>query len=89
MNEGHKEDNDSKKQPASRFVWSYPSIVHSFGTDDLTTKDRLHKALTELGNANNHGGTRSGGEAGDTAGKGLGKGGSRHEMTGVQTTAIL
>ena len=77
VNEGHMEDNDSKKQPASRFVWSYPSIVHSFGTDDLTTKDRLHKALTKLCLANNHRGTRSGWEAGDTAGKGRGKGGSR------------
>ena len=34
MIEGHMEDYDSKRQLASRFVRSYPSIVHSFLTDD-------------------------------------------------------
>ena len=34
MIEGHMEDYDSKRQLASRFVRSYPSIVHSFVTDD-------------------------------------------------------
>ena len=79
--------------------------VHSFGTNDLTTRDRPHRALTELCFANNHCGTRSGWEAGDAAGKGRGKGGSRprnrmggrdrdgdqdqDESTGVQTIAIV
>ena len=39
--------------------------------------DKLHRGLTELGFAINYGTTKSSWEAGDTTGKGPGKGGSR------------
>ena len=44
--------------------------------EDLTTMDKLHRALTEHCFANNHCATIRVREAGDTAGKGPGKGGS-------------
>ena len=53
--------------------------------EDRTTMDKLHMALTELCFAINYDATVSVWEAGDTAGKGPGKGGSRtRNRTGRQ-----
>ena len=49
--------------------------------EDRTTMDKLHMGLTELCFAINYCATISVWEAGDTAGKGPGKGGSRNQAT--------